>query len=78
MTEILDYSSWIDILNSYNEGTACSINFRDFDLYVWLVNHQINFALNKFNGDQLQKKNDERTIFWKNLYQSTSIQKEFD
>lgn len=63
LTEVVDYSQWIEILNAFNEGSACSINFRDFDLYVWLVNHQINYALNRYHGEQLVKKMERNPFF---------------
>jgi len=56
LTQVFDYGQWINALNSFNEGNACPINVRDFDLYNWLVQHQINAVLNKYNGDALQKK----------------------
>jgi len=56
LTQVFDYGQWINALNSFNEGNACPINVRDFDLYNWLVNHQINAVLNKYNGDSLQRK----------------------
>jgi len=63
LTRVLDYGLWIDVINSFNEGTVCKINIRDFDLYNWLINHQINYALNKYHGDALQRKQKKEPYF---------------
>jgi len=75
LTQVINYGEWIHVLNSFNEGSACGMNFRDFDLYNWLINHQINFALNKYHGEALTKKRSNEPWFGRTFLKAPVFKK---